>query len=377
MRILLINPFSSPAAVRQKNLAKSLVKQGHEVTLMLPSFDQYSQYAPVAPDLEGVRIIHPLQFKGKHMEWIFAPYMFSAILKALTKKYDVIHAFRPTPFSGLIGYLLARLKGVPFILEHGDIEWETMANLRTHPGYRVSIVRNLERFLTKRADAITVMNSHVREYVMTNYNPVVPVELITNGVDTMLFAPGETSRRRELEHVLKTRKIVIFHGKLDNVEHIFDLIDVMRKLPPMYGLVVIGWGSQLDVLKQRAENIKVIDRILFTGKVEQYDLPEYLRAADVLVAPFARTKGVEHASNLKVFEYLAMAKPVVASAVGDLPSILKDCAILYDPGDLDALAQAIQSVDRSLGEKSRAKAMEYDWGAIAKKMEALYERVIR
>ena len=104
MKILLINPFSKTAAVRQGNLARALSKKGHWVTLMLPKFDVYSRYQEeTIPKEWKVQAIHPRQFKGKRLEWSYLPYIPSAILKSLRREFDVIHAFRPTPFSGLLG----------------------------------------------------------------------------------------------------------------------------------------------------------------------------------------------------------------------------------------------------------------------------------
>ena len=376
MNILLINPFSRTAAVRQCNLARNLQKQGNNVTLMLPLFDQYSGFEPrMIPEDWNISSIHPFQFRSKRMELCFLFYIPSAVFKCLGKKYHVVHAFRPTPFSGLIGYLISRIKRIPFVIEHGDIEWETMKNLKTHPGFRVRIVRWLEAFLTKKAEGVTVMNTNVKQYVLENYHPNGIIQLIPNGVDTEYFSPDQPSKRNELMKKIKARKIMMYVGKLDNIEHIQDLIYVLKELGTKYGLVIVGGGKRKEELQGLAKKLKVDDLVFFTGMAPHEDIPQYLNAADILLAPFARTKGVEHASNLKVFEYMSMGKPIVATDVGDLAEVLDGCGVLVEPGDIKALAKAIVSAKPEMGQKARDRSKKYDWKNLAKEVEDLYDKI--
>ena len=89
MNILLINPFSSTAAVRQKNIASALTKRGHSVTLMLPKFDQYSSYTDVQVQVTAnqksttdkvITVIHPFKFRLKNIELSNIIYIPSAII---------------------------------------------------------------------------------------------------------------------------------------------------------------------------------------------------------------------------------------------------------------------------------------------------------
>jgi len=114
MKILVINPFSKFAAVRQFNISKSFANKGNKVILMLPKYDQYSGFKKVPIEkVKNLKIIHPLQIKSKLAEIGMIFYIPSAILKTLFKKIDIIHATRPLPFSGLIGYILSKIKKVP------------------------------------------------------------------------------------------------------------------------------------------------------------------------------------------------------------------------------------------------------------------------
>jgi glycosyltransferase involved in cell wall biosynthesis len=100
-------------------------------------------------------------------------------------------------------------------------------------------------------------------------------------------------------------------------------------------------------------------------------MPGYLAACDVLVAPYLPTLAEVpfHGSPIKVFEYMAMAKPVVASNLGQISAILKhrETGLLVTPGDADELADAIIELREDpilalkLGGQARTESMNYTW----------------
>lgn len=378
MRILLLNPFSSFAAIRQKNLAWKLAKN-NTVYFMLPKKDKYCGYKPTPlTPLKGVIPIYPRVLPTKNIEIAFIFYFPSALLKILFKKIDIVQGFRPLPFSGFLGYIIAKAKRATFIIEMGDIEYETMKELNTHPTYRLKVVKWLEHFLLKNADGISVMTPKVKKYILSNYPIETPILTLSNGVDCSEFIPKEEEKLKEkLLNLTKSRVLLGFVGKLDNVTHIKDLILVLKLLPSDYGLFIIGEGDQKKELENLAKNSKVIERIIFLGRVEHMQVVKYLNAADLLLAPFAKTKGVEYASNLKVFEYMSVGKPIVASDVGMLKEVLLGCGNVYTPGNLEELRSAIISSKFSLGKLAREKAkQEYDWEILSKRLEEFYKRII-
>ena len=363
MKILYLNPFSGFAAVRQKNLARALRKKGHDITLMLPEKDAYSGWKKTKETVPFT-IIHPKQWSSRIPEIGMLPYLPSGFF--LKGTYDVVHAFRPLPFSGLLGYIIARKKGIPFVLELGDIEWETMRDLGTHPPHRLFFVRWLEKFLVKHADAVTVMNKHVSSYVKEKYGRTATV--VSNGVDTMLFSPTNTSLRASYPEKI----LLAFLGKLDNISHIKNLVPVMALLPKKYGLLIIGEGKRKGDLVKEAKKQGVERRVHFTGRIPQKEVPTYLSTADILLAPFNKTKGVDHASNLKIFEYMSMGKPIVAGGVGEIPSLLKGRGIVYTPGNIQSLVKGIKSANPEMGKKARAYVAQYDWNVLVNNLEKLY-----
>jgi len=159
-----------------------------------------------------------------------------------------------------------------------------------------------------------------------------------------------------------------FVGKLDTVDHLFDLITMMEHLPKEYGLVIVGDGRRKAEL-EAAVTKKVKSKIFFVGRVHNIEVPKYLNAADTLLAPFRYTEGVNNASNLKLFEYMGMAKPIVSSDVGHIKEILKGCGYVAKPGDAKEMAELVQKVKPEGGPKARKKALEnFDWRVLGKEI---------
>ena len=110
-------------------------------------------------------------------------------------------------------------------------------------------------------------------------------------------------------------------------------------------------------------------------------LPELLAAADVVAVPQLDTEGAQHQMPMKTYDAMAMAKPIVASTVSDLPTTLDGCARLVPPRDVNALASAIReflkhpSEARAMGERARARCMEkYSMARVADTLSEVIRR---
>jgi glycosyltransferase involved in cell wall biosynthesis len=110
---------------------------------------------------------------------------------------------------------------------------------------------------------------------------------------------------------------------------------VLRSVPDAY-LMVVGEGSRLDALQEIAREMRILHRVVFTGRRD--DVPAVTAAFDVAVLPSYR-----EAQGLTILEAMAMSRPVVASNVGGIPEMIEDgvTGLLVPPHDPPALAAAI------------------------------------
>ncbi|MBA3733325.1 glycosyltransferase family 4 protein [Patescibacteria group bacterium] len=154
-------------------------------------------------------------------------------------------------------------------------------------------------------------------------------------------------------------------------------IEALNHLPSNYKLYVVGGELyDIDYYKKIAESSLVSDRVIFAGRVLHKDVPLYISACDALVAPFPENEHYSYfMSPLKIFEYMASQRPIIASDLPSLREVLTDgeTAILIPPSDAISLAKAIQtiSVDNELAESLVKRAYDeviknYTWKIRAK-----------
>ncbi len=193
------------------------------------------------------------------------------------------------------------------------------------------------------------------------------------GADTMRFHPEATgivpfSRAPSDTVVVFVGAFRAWHGAVPFVEAIRHLRKRGRR---DIKAVLIGDGPELGRARESAAGL---DGITFTGALPHEQMPACLAAADVGVAPFDVAAHGPLAwefywSPLKIFEYMAAGLPVVTPRIERLAHVVRDGVegVLYDPGDPDALARALERLAttdarRSLGAAARARAVQlFSW----------------
>jgi glycosyltransferase involved in cell wall biosynthesis len=163
------------------------------------------------------------------------------------------------------------------------------------------------------------------------------------------------------------------------------LLAALQELPGVQGLIVGGLDGEADAARVRALADRLVPgRVTFTGQVEPGRVAACLQDADVLVIPNPPGPvSATYTSPLKLFEYMASGRPVVASDLPSLREVLTDGehALLAAPGDAAALAAAVRRVldDRALAARLAARAFEavqaYSWDRRAERVEGLLKTV--
>ncbi len=165
------------------------------------------------------------------------------------------------------------------------------------------------------------------------------------------------------------------------------LMRALVSLPETRGLIVGGRQGDVDFTRVRdlIHELDLDDRVTVTGLVPRVKVPEWLSDADVLVLPTVATPSARYTSPLKLFEYMAAGKPIVASDLPPIREILTDGenARLVPPGDPAALEAAVRELlaDRALSERlARAafnQAASYSWSRRAERIEQFLTDVVR
>jgi phosphatidylinositol alpha-mannosyltransferase len=199
-------------------------------------------------------------------------------------------------------------------------------------------------------------------------------DVVPNGIDVGAFAAPKP-RPRECEPGALT---VLYVGRLEPRKGVDVLIQAMPIVRAQVGnarLVIVGDGPDRDALASLARTVNA--GATFAGRVEDAALPGYMQAADILCSPALGGESF----GIVLLEAMACATPVVASRIEGYVELLgcSDCAVLVPPRDHDALARALSALladnerRRTLAERGVAKVREYDWSAVAARLEGIYE----
>jgi glycosyltransferase involved in cell wall biosynthesis len=180
--------------------------------------------------------------------------------------------------------------------------------------------------------------------------------------------------------------LVAYAGHLYAWKGVDVLLEALAVVPEARGMIVGGHPGEPDLgrLRTRAEQLGIADRVSFTGLVEPPRVPALLRQAALLVLPNqASAISTRFTSPLKLFEYMAAGRAIVASDLPSIREVLHDRvdAWLVPPGDPTALAGAIRSLladpdlARRLAAAARDAAPQYGWNRRAERLEALFKTV--
>ena len=185
--------------------------------------------------------------------------------------------------------------------------------------------------------------------------------------------------RRQLS-VPEGRDVVGFLGLLADYQGVGDLLYAARRIVerrPQTHFLIMGYPG-LEQYQRQAYDLQILDHVTFTGRVPYAQAPDYLSAADVAVS--AKTSASE--ANGKLLNYMAMGLPAVAYETPVAREILGDLGLFAPPGDVAALAGAIervlddQQLRHELAGMLRARAeRQFSWASFGHQLVQLYDRV--
>lgn len=255
------------------------------------------------------------------------------------------------------GGQIATALNIPFMLEVNAPLAEEQERFRGLSLKALADVTEAETLC--RADHIIAVSAAVREHALVRGASGACVTVLPNGVDTTRFYPGVDGRPVRERYELVGRPVIGFIGSLKPWHGLDFLLDAFADIlvrRPDAALLLVGEGPALAGLQARvAHDDQLQGRVILTGRIPHADIPTYLAAMEVTVAPYTAQDGF-YFSPLKVVESLAAGRPVVASRLGQLTDLLQDgvTGLLYPPGDRAAFVARVLEL---LNDPSRLQAM--------------------
>lgn len=389
------------SAVTTYEIVKRLARKGHKITVLVPAVENgkllkegsvesamsenvkvISLSVPVNPEKES------LMFYGLSCTMLFMPLFFKALKRG--REYNaVISMFHPSHLATFFAYLIARVLKVPLLVKVHDLLVDATDPSFLRRSYKKAMFRFYLVFL-KKADFFLVPSVEwvrllARVYEVSERRIV----LFRNGADAVKFNSDVDCASLRSALNMKNEKVVLFSGQISRIRGLDFLVramvDVVKEERDAR-LVIIGEGGEKSRLVGLVQRLGLDDYVLFKSGVSHDSMPAYICLADVGIGPLVTLPITVGTLPIKVIEYMACGKPVVACYDGASRDLVVDGynGVLIRSGDVKELSSALIRLlknvrfAKNLGVNARRHVeMYHDWNVITGELDRLLVKLGR
>ncbi|MDB4919033.1 glycosyltransferase family 4 protein [Mucilaginibacter sp.] len=369
MKILLLHQYfleqDDPGGSRFNELTAQWTDQGNEVTVIAGMMhyngnEKRSEYKGkwFKENQQGKVLVwrthvsesYNAGFLGRL--WGYFSFVFSAFWAGLFKvkgKYDIILVTSPPLFIGITGYLLSRIKRVPFVFEIRDLWPESAIDTGVVTNkFIIRLAYTLEAFIYKRAKKINVLTPAFRKTLIEKKN-VSPEKII--------FIPNAADFSLS-DHLLETFDIDSFrkvhgwngkfvityvgaHGVANHLEQVLETGNLLRDTNVLF--VLIGQGMQKDHLKNLALQMK-LNNVAFLDPVAKAEVFKYIFASDMGTSVLKNVETFKTVYSNKTFDYMACKKPILMAIDGVSRELVEEAGagIFVEPENPEDFAKKVR-----------------------------------
>jgi glycosyltransferase involved in cell wall biosynthesis len=380
---MLLENQTYPRDVRVRNEARALVRRGDDVTVIAPR----GPGEPATEVVDGVSVWrYRLPFSSGGVAGFLAEYLIAHLQLfiragvALARGATVLHLHNP-PDTLFPVALVARLLRRKVVFDNHDLSPE-LFRTKFGPSPALERVLGIAQGASFRvASAVLVTNASQREVALRQGARPESVTIVRNGPARATLTAHRAPRPGVLHDPL-----LVFVGELDSQDGVLSLASLLqsvREQPETEGarMLVVGDGARRRELEARVRTAGLQGVTHLTGRVDHARIPELLAAADVCVDP-APCSPLNHRSTMiKVAEYLAAGRPVVAYGLVETKRTAGEAALYARCGDERDFARHVgrlardDELRRTLGLEGRRRARELVWEHSERRLIEVYGRL--
>jgi len=304
---------------------------------------------PIGRNIDSLKIERIYNIPGyKKIEPGFSPYKpfldFLMLIKGFNlmrkNKFDLIYAHL---HEGLvIGLVLKLFFGKNVVYDaQGSLVGELSAQgTIKKQGLMSKVLFNIERYISNNPDEIITSTKALKEFLQNKCLVNKPIQVIEDFPDKKLFNSKIKSANLDLP---KNKKIAVYLGGLQLYKGINYLLKAIPLVDKKVHFLIMGYP--VDEAKKIAKELKILDRITFTGPIKYEEAASYLKLGDIAISPKTLESGE---ANAKIYNYIAMNLPIICFDMLETRQIQKEYPgakiIFAKEKDVDDLAEKISGV---------------------------------
>lgn len=355
------NPYPQDGRVRRE--AQSLTAAGYRVTVISPA-------GPGQPRSERVAGVHVYRYPAPKERDGFIGYLleygYSMAASALITFYvflrsgfDVIHAHNP-PDTFVMVAAWYKLIGKKFVFDHHDLSPE-MYDARFEGRSNATVHRALlffEKLTFRMADHVISTNESYKEMAIgRGGRSEAEVTVVRNGPDLDRVQPVAPDPQLRAKAATLIGYVGVM-GPQDGVDYLIralgHLLQDLRRTD--FYCFIVGQGSAVPSLKSLTAQLGLDDYVLFTGRIPDDELMRYLSTADICVDPDPFNPFADRSTMIKMAEYMAIGKPIVAFDLTEHRRTAADAASYAAANDELAFARCLADLMDDPDERARMGA---------------------
>jgi glycosyltransferase involved in cell wall biosynthesis len=382
--MLVFNLANQGTYWRAYHLGRHLARKGHSITLMATA--RQGRTGVRVSQQQGITLVEsPDLFSGALRSGWDPWNILNRIYRLRGQSFDLIHGFESRPTVIYPALYLKKRRKIPLVLDWAD--WFGRGGSveeRPNPLVRAAL-RPVETYFEEhfriQADRTTVICSLLEKKAISLGISQETILNLPNGADTENFQPLEQTEARRQIGIPENTFIIGFVGAIfqQDANLMAAAFDQLSDRLPQTRLLVAGY-CPLDI----RSFVKKPECVIQTGFLETPLLNAYLAASDIFWLPLCDSNANRGRFPLKLTDYLAIGRPIVATAVGDVQIVMKQNTIglLCQPEFADLAEKTLtlyrdKELRRTFGEQARRTAEErFNWEVLAAQLEVLYQSVI-
>ncbi len=384
MKILILTQYFPPEVGAPQNrlyeLALRLKAKGAEVTVLtaMPNYPQMKVHEAYRgkwrhyEEMSGLKVFRSWIYVSQKRSILprllnYFSFVFSSLWSGTFRlgRFDYLICESPPLFLGISAYFLKKMKRAKLVFNVSDLWPESAEKLGLVTNkFMLGLASRLERFMYRKSELISGQTQGIVKNIQGRF-PNKKVFWLPNGVDLALYSGGEAGDWRKNSGFNADDFILLYAGIIGHAQGLEVILKAAERLK-MYAdikFVLLGSGPEKEKLIRLSEQLQTTN-VSFYEAVPKEKMPSVIAASDAALIPLKKLDLFKGAIPSKIFENLAMKRPLLLGVEGEAKELFideGDCGLAFEPENDKDLSEKILVLhkDRALWAKLGEKGREY------------------